>query len=109
MKFGLEQKDFVEILGIAAQFQEIEKIILFGSRAKGNHQKGSDIDLAIFGKKITQNTLVKLSEKLNSESMLPYFFDILIYANINNNELKEHIDRVGKIILEKTKLNHKTN
>lgn len=104
MNIGLEQKDIDEILNIAAQFSEIEKVIVFGSRAKGNHTKGSDIDLAISGENITPATLVKLSERLNSESMLPYFFDILHYENINNNELKDHIDRIGKILFPKKKL-----
>ena len=103
MNIGLEQNDFDEILEIVAQFPEINKTIVFGSRAKGNYQKGSDIDLAITGKNVTQNTLLKLSEKLNSESLLPYFFDILHYENIESNELKEHIDRVGKIISENKK------
>lgn len=101
MNFGLEQIDFNEILEIITQFPEISKVIVFGSRAKGNHKKGSDVDLAILGKNITQNTLLKLSEKLNSESLLPYFFDIVHYTNINNKELKEHIDRIGKEIFKK--------
>ena len=63
MNFGLEQIDFNEILEIITQFPEISKVIVFGSRAKGNHKKGSDVDLAILGKNITQNTLLKLSEK----------------------------------------------
>ena len=103
MNIGLEQKDIDEILNIAAQFSEIEKVIVFGSRAKGSHTKGSDIDLAISGENITPATLVKLSERLNSESMLPYFFDILHYENINNDELKDHIDRIGKILFKKKK------
>jgi len=79
---------------------EIEKTVVFGSRAKGNYNKGSDVDLAIFGKGINRETIVKLSKKLNSNSFLPYFFDVLQYETINNNDLKEHIDRIGKIIFE---------
>ena len=98
MNFGLEQKDIDEIMQIAAQFPEIEKISIFGSRAKGNYNKGSDVDLAIFGKNINRDIIVKLSEKLNSESFLPYFFDIVHYENIENGKLKEHINRIGKIL-----------
>jgi predicted nucleotidyltransferase len=97
MNIGLEQKDIDEISRLAAQFSEIEKILIFGSRAKGNYKKGSDVDLALFGNNINRDTILKLSEKLNSESFLPYFFDLVHYETIENSELKEHIDRIGKI------------
>ena len=68
----------------------IEKIILFGSRAKGTHQKGSDVDLAIDG------DAKKAHYLLNEETNLPYFFDVLNLSKITNKNLKEHIKRVGK-------------
>ncbi len=100
MNIGLKKSEIDEILKKVAQFAKIEKAIVFGSRAKGNFKQGSDIDLAIKGKDITYKTIVKLSEKLNSETTLPYFFDVVHYKNINNKELQNHIDRVGKIIFE---------
>ena len=29
------------------------------------------------------------------ESLLPYFVDVVVYANLENEALREHIDRVG--------------
>ena len=103
MNIGLNQTEIKEIIKAVIQFPEIEKTVVFGSRAKGNFKKGSDVDLSVQGKNITYKTIVKLSEKLNSETTLPYFFDIVHYKNINNKELKNHIDRVGKIIFENLK------
>ena len=69
---------------------EVKKIILFGSRAKGTNQKSSDIDLAIDGDE------KKAYYLLNEESPLPYFFDVLNLSKIKNQNLIEHIKRVGK-------------
>jgi len=35
---------------------------------------------------------------LNQESLIPYQFDIINYNTIDNEELREHIDRVGVVI-----------
>ncbi|MBM7571850.1 nucleotidyltransferase family protein [Aquibacillus albus] len=82
------------------KFSEIESGIIFGSRAMGNYKRGSDIDIAITGKGITSKTLYMLSDLLNEEYPLPYFFDIIHYESISNENLKDHIDKEGKIIYE---------
>jgi predicted nucleotidyltransferase len=70
----------------------VDKLIVFGSRAKGNYKKGSDVDLAIIGNE------KKLSYYLNEETNLPYFFDVINLQKITNKNLIEHIKRVGKIL-----------
>ena len=82
--------------------EEIEEAIIFGSRAMGNYKKGSDVDIAIKGKQVERNIIRKLNDDLNEEYPLPYFFDILNYKEISNQELKEHIDSVGKLIYRNT-------
>jgi predicted nucleotidyltransferase len=76
----------------------VDKAVVFGSRAIGNYKKGSDIDIAIFGEKVTRKTMYELGDLLNEEYPLPYFFDILHYEETNNEKLIEHIDSVGKEI-----------
>ncbi len=98
MKFGLKQADIDAILEAVRRFPEIKQVVIFGSRAKNSHQKGSDIDLAINGKDITFQIVRRLSALLNEELPLPYFFDVVHYEEIENKDLKEHIDRVGKIL-----------
>ena len=100
MQFGLKEDVAKQISAAIAQFAEIEKVIIYGSRAKGNYKLGSDIDLAVFGKSVTRQTIIRLSVKLD-ELELPWTFDILDYNSIGNADLKEHIDRVGQIFYEK--------
>lgn len=96
MMFGLLERDLYYILKALRNYEEIERAVIFGSRALGNHKKGSDVDLAIFGEEVTSKTIFALNDLLNEEYPLPYFFDILHYEEINNNKLKEHIDSFGK-------------
>ena len=98
MKFGLRAQDLAEIIGTIQQFLVIEAAVIFGSRAKGNYKKGSDIDIAIKGKEITREDVTLLVDLLNEESALPYYFDIVHYDGITEKELTQHIDRVGKSI-----------
>lgn len=67
----------------------------------GNYKKGSDIDLALKGEKVDQRVVRRLSDELEEEYPLPYFFDIVNYNDIEDKEFKRHIDSVGKTIWEK--------
>lgn len=100
MSFGLKEFDLRYIVGTIEKFPEIKKAVIFGSRAKGNYKPGSDIDIAIYGEKITFDILAKLHSELEEQSPMPYFFDIVDYTHLNHKELKEHIERVGKVIYE---------
>ena len=98
-KFGLLDTEIENIHKIFSQNQEIEKVIIFGSRAKGNYRNNSDIDLVIFG-----NINLRILNQINIELdnlLLPYTFDLLIYKNIENEEVKEHIKRCGIIFYKK--------
>ena len=98
--FGLSENTYQIICSILSNFTEIEKAIIYGSRAKGNYRLGSDIDLAIIGDELTFDILIDLLNNLD-ESDLPYNFDISLYNSIDNLELKEHIDQAGKVFYKK--------
>lgn len=99
--FGLLERDMVFILKSLRAMPEIEKAILFGSRAMENYKKGSDIDIAITGKNINDKTVTRLSSILNQKLPIPYFIDVADYNSLSNIELKEHIQKEGKIIYQK--------
>ncbi len=103
MKFGLRDEDLAYIIDMVAGFTEIRRAVIFGSRAKGNYKSGSDVDIAIVGEDVSLRTVARLHSLLEEEGPLPYFFDIVDYTHTDHAELKEHIDRVGKIIFEQPK------
>lgn len=99
-KFGLSEKALNLMTGELKKFSEIEEALIFGSRAMGNFKKASDIDLVLKGT-FNQDTLSKVKYVLDEVLPLPYFFDVLHYKDISNQELKSHIDTYGKVIYKK--------
>lgn len=91
--FGLNEKTIQQINSVFGSFPEINKVILYGSRAKGNYRSNSDIDLTIIGE-ISFSQLLKI-ELLLDDLLLAYKIDLSNYKNIENPELKNHINRVG--------------
>jgi len=100
MKYGLTEKDIEAINKVFATVPRINKVILYGSRAKGNYWPGSDIDLTIEGNGIELSDLFDLEIKLD-DILLPYKIDLSIKDHIANQKLLEHIDRVGKVFYKK--------
>jgi len=96
MSFGIPQKSMEKILDALAQIKEIEKASIFGSRSMGNYKNGSDVDIAIYGIRITPEILNKISIQLNEKLPLPYYFDVVHYESLKHEGLKEHIDKFGK-------------
>jgi type I restriction enzyme S subunit len=95
--FGLAPKALEEIRFYLAELPAIERVLLYGSRAKGCHKPGSDIDLTLLGKNLTQeNSLEPLMRKLD-ESSLPYLFDLSIFSQLDSSNFIAHILRVGKL------------
>ena len=92
--FGLDSSTIAKIQDVLRRYHEIEKAVIYGSRAKGNYREGSDIDLTLLGN-VNTKIVAKVLDELD-ESFLPYTFDISAYDSLKNDKLREHIDRVGK-------------
>jgi predicted nucleotidyltransferase len=99
-KFGLQELTINKINTIFSSFTEIEKVVIYGSRAKGNPKPGSDIDLTLFGEGLTTDILLTISRYLD-DLLLPYTIDLSIYHHIKNDELLYHIKRVGKVFFKR--------
>lgn len=100
MKYGLKEETIEKISSVLSGFPEVEKAILYGSRAKDNFKRGSDIDLALIGSGLTLNILLRIENQLD-DLLLPYHIDLSIFDSISNPDLKEHIQRVGKLFYER--------
>jgi uncharacterized protein len=100
MKFGLNEEVIKKIQGVFWSFPEINQVILYGSRAKGNQRPGSDIDLVICNSTVDFPILLRISSALE-DLHTPYTFDLSVFETIKNPELLEHIQRVGKTFYSK--------
>ena len=93
-QFGLDEKVIRQITAVLANYPDVETAILYGSRAKGNYRKGSDIDLTLKGQNLTVSTVFNIECEID-DLLLPYLFDISIFSHIDNPNLVDHIHRVG--------------
>ena len=100
MKYGLKDDTINKINQVFATFPNIEAVILYGSRAKGNYKPGSDIDFTLKGQNLNLSALNKISLQLD-DLYLPYTFDLSIYAHIENTDLLDHINRVGQLFYKR--------
>lgn len=92
--FGLDEKTLTAIKECLRHYPDIKWVKIYGSRAKGNERRGSDIDLA-FSSEI--NYSAHLLDTLDNLPT-PYLFDVTHYESLKHEGLKSHIDHVGVVI-----------
>jgi predicted nucleotidyltransferase len=94
-KSGLTYEDIKRIKSVFSKYTQIEKVVIYGSRAMGNYKPASDIDLTLIGSNIDTRLQHKIEFDLD-DLMLPYKFDISVYHRIKNPDFLDHIRRVGR-------------
>ncbi len=97
---GLNFKTQQLLNSIFLKYPQIDEIILYGSRAKGNFKVGSDIDLTIKSSSMNLSDLLKIEDDIDN-LLLPYKVDLSLMHLIDNDELIKHIERVGIQIYKK--------
>ncbi len=93
-RFGLTDLEQELIREVLRRHAEVTEAKLFGSRAKGQFQPNSDVDLALWGN-LSFASLAAIAGELD-ELPMPYTFDLQVYHAIRHQPLREHIDRVGR-------------
>ncbi len=99
--FGLKEPTIQKICGVFAKYPQIEKAVLYGSRAKGNYKNGSDIDLTLFGNALTVAILHKMMTEID-DLLLPYKIDLSLFHTLSDPDFIDHIQRVGVLFYEKS-------
>jgi predicted nucleotidyltransferase len=106
MMFGLKDKIIDKINLVFFQYENIERVILYGSRAMGNYKRGSDIDLSIISEtgQLNFSEIAKIENQLD-DLMLPYKIDLSLMKQISDPALIDHIHRAGIIFYQKPNTN----
>lgn len=92
--YGLDDNTIKSIADVFAKYPQIQEVILYGSRARGDYREGSDIDLTIKGDSLDNALLYRIEEDIEDLS-LPYLFDICIYSELRNPQFIHSIDTEG--------------
>jgi len=101
MMYGLPSSAVEKTKNVFSCYPQVDKVTLYGSRAKGSYKNGSDIDLTLHGRAdLTLNVLFRILDDLD-DLLLPYTFDLSIFQDIDNPDLLAHIRRVGVTFYQK--------
>ena len=100
MPYGLKDIELEKLSKVFATNERLERVVLYGSRAKGNYKPFSDVDITLMGEKLTHSDLNRISLAVD-DLLLPYQFDISIFHTLKNEALIDHIHRIGITIYER--------
>ena len=92
---GIKQQVINEICELAQKYN-VEQVLLFGSRSRGDYKRTSDIDLAVRGGDIDRFAL-----DVEEETTTLLEYDIVAMSREMQDELRQSIMREGKILYEK--------
>lgn len=92
---GIQPLVIQEIKNLAQKYN-LNKVILFGSRARGDYKSRSDIDLAVSG-----GDCDRFSLDVQEDTSTLLFFDVVNLDGTVQKELLESIEEEGVSIYEK--------
>ena len=98
--FGLPDDVIEKIRAVFSEHDEIKKVIIYGSRAKGTYRFNSDLDLCVEGETLNLTQLLKIENELD-DLLLPWKIDLSLKHKIDNQALLQHIKDHGIIFYPK--------
>ena len=94
---NLSESIINEIIDISKKYYRINKVVLFGSRARGDNEVKSDIDLAIY----CDGDLSLFIEEIENTTHTLLEFDFSNMNNIVDNFFIEQVEKEGIVLYEK--------
>ena len=105
MRDGLKDGHRDAIITAIAANDRVERAVLFGSRATGTNTVSSDVDIALFGDRLTLTDQARLAAALD-EIPMAQSVDLLLYDSIRVRTLREHIRDQGVVLYARLPLSH---
>lgn len=99
---GISQRFINELQRYCVNNHQIEKVILFGSRARGDYNSSSDIDLAVFTIN-SSHSQQNLMEQSIYELATPLKIDVVFMSRLSKEKMISNIQKEGVIIYEQGK------
>ena len=98
--FGLKNEQIEAMNACFEKYPEIDLVIIYGSRARGNYKYNSDIDLAIIANTENYKSTWKVENDLD-DLLMPYKIDLSLLTELDSPELVAHIHKVGKVLYDR--------
>lgn len=100
MKFGLTEKEILLLESVFEKNRGIEKVFIYGSRAKGNYKKTSDIDLAICFSSGAKKSIAILRSELEDLPII-YSIDATDEEEIETGKFKDAYEKTKQVFYVK--------
>ena len=94
MTDGLKDAHREAIIAVIAANGRVERAVLFGSRATGTNTTTSDVDIALFGDRLTLTDQARLAAAVE-EIPMAQSVDLILYDSVRDRALLEHIRDEG--------------
>jgi predicted nucleotidyltransferase len=95
LNFGLDNKIIESVINILKKYEEVESARIFGSRARGDYRRASDIDIALFGDDLTYSINTKIFYDID-KLYLPYKIDLINFNSLTKeNKIRDNILNEG--------------
>lgn len=103
LTFGLSERIRADFSRVFARYPGIERVLIFGSRAKGVARAGSDIDLAVIAPAMSAQEFGQLWSEIDA---LPLVFkvDLLHWDRLSNICVREKIPMEGRVFYERARI-----
>jgi len=98
----LLKDNLIEVIRVIANDFNIEKVILYGSRARGDHAPTSDYDIAIISNNLTPLDKALIYDRIDDIETLKKI-DLVFLEGSESDSFHKNIIEEGKVIYEKTK------
>lgn len=99
-KLGVKENLLNQIVDIVSKYECVEKVLIFGSRARMDYKINSDMDIAICGSKIDKKEFNIIEDEIREINTV-MDFDIVYFENLSKESLKNNIIRDGVEIYAK--------
>jgi proline iminopeptidase len=93
--FGLAKRHYADLERVFRRYPQVEKVLIFGSRAKGTDKPGSDFDLAVIAPTLNDGDFSKLWNEV-ADLPLAFKIDLLHWDRLPEERLKRKILAEGK-------------
>jgi len=97
---GLPDAASEQLLQAISALPQVQRVVLYGSRALGRQRSGSDVDLCLFAPALNLGELLELGARLD-DLLLPWRIDLQLDHLITHEGLRQHIERAGVVVWQR--------
>lgn len=100
---GVPESASAALLKTICAQPQVQRVVLYGSRALGRQRSGSDVDLCLVAPGMTLAELLVLGAVLD-DLLLPWRIDLQLDHLISHEGLRAHIQRAGRVLWDRAPL-----